>query len=76
MERDDIAASSTSSITKIRNILQYQARYLVHGVAASTVQAILLSSVSCSVTSVVRGCLNGMEAYNSSFFVASFDTVS
>ena len=45
MERDDIATSLTSSTTSICNILQYQVRILVHGVVASTVQAILSSSV-------------------------------
>ncbi|CAI5717458.1 unnamed protein product [Peronospora effusa] len=55
MERDDIATSLTPSTTSIRNVMQYQVNILVHGVAASTVQAILSSSVSCSVTSVVRG---------------------
>ena len=76
MERDDIATSSTSSTTPTRHILQYQVRILVHGMAAITVQAILWASVSCSVTSVVRGCLNGSEAYDSNFFVATFDTTS
>ncbi|CAI5717700.1 unnamed protein product [Peronospora effusa] len=76
MERDDITTSLTSSTTSSRTILQYQVRILVHGVAASTVQAILSSSVSCSVTSVVRGFLNGTEAYDSNFFVATFNTVS
>ena len=45
MERDDIATSSTSSTTPTRLSLQYQLRILIHGVAASTIQAI----VSCSV---------------------------
>ena len=54
-KRDNIATSSTSSTTPTRHILQYQVRIMVHVVAASTVQAILSASVSCSVTSVVRG---------------------
>ena len=43
---DDIATSSTSSTTPNRNTLQYQVRVLVHGVAASTVQANLSAGVS------------------------------
>ena len=58
MERDDITTSSTSSTTPTRHILQYQVRTMVHGAAASTVQAILAASVSCLVTSMVRGCLD------------------
>uniref|UniRef100_A0AAV1TRX4 Uncharacterized protein n=1 Tax=Peronospora matthiolae TaxID=2874970 RepID=A0AAV1TRX4_9STRA len=76
MEREDITAPSLLATSSGRHQLQYQVRILVNGVAASTVQAILASSVACTVTSVSRGCPLGSEAYDSNFFVATFDMVS
>uniref|UniRef100_M4BCQ7 Uncharacterized protein n=1 Tax=Hyaloperonospora arabidopsidis (strain Emoy2) TaxID=559515 RepID=M4BCQ7_HYAAE len=63
-----IATSYVSRSTQ----LQYQARVLVNGVAESTVQDILASSVSCAVTSVSRGCSHGSEVYDSNFFCGDF----
>uniref|UniRef100_A0AAV1U7U0 Uncharacterized protein n=1 Tax=Peronospora matthiolae TaxID=2874970 RepID=A0AAV1U7U0_9STRA len=76
MEHEDITAPSLLATSSGRNQLQYQVRSLVNGVAASTVQPILASSVACTVTSVSRGCPLGSEAYDSHFFVATFDMVS
>ena len=44
--------------------------------AASRIQDILASSVSCAVTYITRGCFHDSEAYETNFFVATFDTVS
>ena len=56
--------------------LNYQVRVLVQRVTASTVNAVLASSGSCTVTSVARGCSTANEVYDSNFYVATFESAA
>ena len=74
MEREDGTSPAATATPADRNLLHYQIRVLVNGVAASKVQSILASGVSCAM--VTRGCCLSTEAYESNFFVSTFDLVS
>ena len=67
MKREDITTPSIPETSAGRNFMYYQVRVLVNGVAASTVQAIFASSVSCAVKSVYLRCYHGSDAYDSIF---------
>ena len=76
MEREDLPSDTTTIRPHNRGLLQYQLRVLANGVSAGTVQAILSSRVTCTVTSVTRGLPSATDAYVSNYFVVSFDTAT
>ena len=76
IEREDLPSDPTADRPHSRGLLQYQLRVLANGVSAGTVQACLSSSVTCTVTSVTRGLPSATDAYDSNYFVVSFDTAT
>ena len=55
IEREGITSFLAPALSNGRNLLHYQVHVLVNGVADSTVQAILASSVSCAVEFLTCG---------------------
>ena len=54
-EREDLPLNTTTDRPHSRGLLQYKLRVLANGVSDETFQAILSSSVTCTVTSFTRG---------------------